>query len=184
MKHLLLTSFALLFFVTGCLTTEFKEISLHISEDGSGNGEIVYKNLLSQRYSEEDSPEKDFDNLVSEYIDGNLFEQEFPNLKIKSKKLYLENDKLNGKIEFDFNNISDLNFFKFNNESPIMYHLKSVDETFVESNGFYNEDIMPVVFWENSVKHLTLKTLISGEIIPEKDEFISLKDEFLKREKK
>lgn len=167
---------------SGCLTTEFKEITLHLENKGSGHGEIIYKNILSQKYADEDTPQKDFDELLNQYYYGTFIEDEFPELKITSKKLFLENDQLNGKVEFEFQNLTDIKFFQFNAESPIMYYIKGVDETFVESNGFYKEEIMPVVFWEKSEKHITLKTSISGEVNKENGDFISLKNLFLEWE--
>lgn len=169
-------------FYSGCLTTEFKEITLHIAADGSGHGEIIYKNILSQKYSDEDTPQKDFEELLNQYYHGSFIEDEFPALKISSKKLFLEKDQLNGKVEFEFQNLADIKFFQFNAGSPIMYYVKGVDETFVESNGFYKEEIMPVVFWENSEKHITLKTSISGEISNENGDFISMNDLYLQWE--
>lgn len=184
MKTLIAIFAAALIMINGCLTAEFKEISCQISEDGSGYGEIVYHNLLSQKYTDDDSPEEDFSELISQYIDGNVTEEEMPSIIIKSKKLFLENEKLNARIEFEFKNISDIKFFQYNSDSPIMYHISTVNETFVESNGFYNEEIMPVVFWERTIKNLKLKTSISGEIDPESNSFTSLKDEYLKWEAK
>lgn len=54
--------------LTGCLSTEYKECIFEIKSDGSGEGEIIFYNLVSVEDDEKDVSFKDFGKLVSDYI--------------------------------------------------------------------------------------------------------------------
>ncbi len=54
--------------LTGCLSTEYKEYIFEIKSDGSGEGEIIFYNLVSVEDDEEDVSFKDCGKLVSDYI--------------------------------------------------------------------------------------------------------------------
>ncbi len=61
--------------LTGCLSTEYKEYIFEINSDGSGEGEIIFYNLVSVEDDEKDVSFKDFGELVSDYIEGTNFER-------------------------------------------------------------------------------------------------------------
>ncbi|MCH7963862.1 MAG: hypothetical protein IH852_07985 [Bacteroidetes bacterium] len=54
--------------LTGCLSAEYKECIFEIKSDGSGEGEIIFYNLVSVEDDEKDVSFKDFGKLVSDYI--------------------------------------------------------------------------------------------------------------------
>jgi hypothetical protein len=169
-----------LFILNGCLTSEFKEYKLKINPDKSGTGSFKFINILSHNYSEEDSIDIDFIELVNDYVDGNKLEEKMPGVKIVTKKLFEENGRLSGLVEFEFKNIKDLGFHQYDENSPIMYYIDIWSENYVNSNGEFNPDIMPVVFWNKDTEEIRLKTTISGEVDTEDPSYVSLLDNYKK----
>lgn len=187
MKHLLsfisLLLFAMLI-LNGCLTLELKEYKIEIKSDKSGSGYFKFINILSHNYSGEDSLDSDFSELINDYLQGSKLEEEMPKLKIKSKKLIEEDGKLSGIVEFEFDHINDIGLYQYNDESPIMYFVNVWNENYVESNGKYDSEIMPVIFWEKDTKEIELKTTIAGEVDPDDPAYISLLDYYKKWKRK
>lgn len=180
MKKLSLFIALLIFAVqfTGCLTVEKKEYHISINKDLSGSGKIIFRNILHQKYGEDDSPQKDFEELISTYIDGDKLESDYSGLKIVKKELFEENGQLCGVFEFQFFNIQDVKLFRYNDQAPFMYYINTFDESYSSSNGYFDESKMPVVFWENNTKDLKLITSVAGEVSDEDTTYVSLLDEF------
>lgn len=169
---IILFSIALLPFMSGCLTTEYKEYRFTINADGSGEGTIKYINLMSQVASEQDSPEFDFNDLIESYIQGSTVEQEYPKATVISKELIVEDGILNGYVKISFKSLDAVNLYKYNEESPLMFYST---EEYVESDGDYNADAMPVVFWPGETTAVYIKTLIASTADGTEGEFVSLK---------
>ncbi len=158
-------TFAVLFFsvlvFSGCLTTEHKEYRLKIKKDGSGTAVIKHVNILSQKDEGKDQSFKDFAELVTDYIDGNKLQDDYPDAKIISKKLFEENNQLMGEFEMEFNGIGTFKLYKFDEDSPYMFYVDSFSETYVESNGTYNPDVMPIIFWDKNTTDFYIKTRVT-----------------------
>lgn len=152
-------------FLSGCLTCEYKQYSFSVDGDGSGKLTIKYYNIMSQKYGEDDSPEKDFKELIDDYINGEKLQEDFPLATVSSKKLTEQNGKLVGEVTYSFPALNTIKLFKYDDKSPLMFHISSMNETYEESNGYYDGEVMPVVFWERGSKNLTLKTKVAG--VPE-----------------
>jgi hypothetical protein len=169
---ILLFSLIMLPLFSGCLTTEYKEYRFTINDDGSGEGTIKYVNIMSQIASEQDSPEFDFNDLIESYIQGSTVEQEYPKATIVSKNLVAEDGVLNGYVKISFKSLDAVNLYKYDENSPLMFY---TTEEYVESDGDYNADAMPIVFWKGDTKEVYIKTLIASTEEGTEEEFVSLK---------
>lgn len=152
--------FSVLLF-SGCLTTEHKEYRLKINKDGSGKAVIKHVNILSQKDGEKDQSFKDFAELVTDYVEGNRLQDDYPNAKMLSKKLFEENNMLMGEFELEFDGIETFKLYKFDDDSPYMFYVDSFSENYIESNGVYNPDVMPVIFWDKNTTDFYIKTRVT-----------------------
>lgn len=162
--------------VSSCLTIEKKEYTFEINKDGSGSLRIKYINILSMKDDTATVTQSDFQELISNYIQGNQFEQDYPDAEIRSKRLYEEGGVLCGEVIMDFKNIRSVGIYQYDLSCPFMFNINSFldSEAFVSSNGQYGGDIMPVVFWPNTLDRLKLSTSVTT---PD-ETTISLVDEY------
>lgn len=148
-------------FLSGCLTCEKKEYTFEFTGKDSGRLTIKYINLMSTMDDTVDISEDDFSSLISDYYEGTELENSFPDATLISKRLFEENGVLCGEFVLEFANMTAGHLYQHNNKGPIMYCLScyAIDsEYYNESNGEYGGDIMPVVFWDQGLKTLTLST--------------------------
>ena len=165
----------------GCLTTEEKEYRFKVNPDGSGSGTIKFINIVSEEDEEKnisfddfgdlildyEDEEKnvsfdDFGELISDYIEGQKFEEENPNYTVTDKRLFEENGILMGEVTFTFNSLEDAGFYRHGccENSPYMYYLGSLSETFKECNGTYlgvNREF-PIIIWQPDAEAFYYKT--------------------------
>lgn len=147
-----------------CLTIEKKEYTFEINEDGSGSLRIKYINILSMKDDTVNVTQSDFQELISSYIEGDQMEQDYPDAVIRSKRIFEEGGVLCGEVIMDFNNLRSVGIYQYDLNSPYMFNISSFleSESFVSSNGEYGGDIMPVVFWPNTLSRLKLSTSITS----------------------
>ena len=154
--------------LTGCLSTEYKEYIFKINPDGSGDGEIIFYNLVSVEDDEKDDSFKDFGELVSDYIEGANFEDDNPNYQVTNKELFEMDSMLVGRVEFAFTNINDIGFYKSDDCdcSPLMYYMGDFGETYAESNGNYlgEEKDFPVIIWQSDANEIYIKTVVQEDL--------------------
>jgi len=150
--------------LSSCLTVEKKEYTFELKDNSSGMLTIKFINILSMKDDTADISEIDFNEMISGYIEGDQIEQDFPDAIIRSKKLFEENGVLCGEVIIDFNNLRNVGLFQYDSKSPYMFNIGSFleSETFLNSNGEYGGDVMPVVFWPKSLKTLKVSTYITS----------------------
>ncbi len=164
-------SFLVLFFsaiivLSGCLTAQYKEYEFEFKDGNSGTLTITHVNIFSQMYDDEDPDSTslaDYNELLDKYIVGEGLEEDYPNAKVRSKRLYEKNGELCGEIIFEFENPEDVNLYQYDKKSPYVFYFAG-DETYFNSNGKKPLEKMPVVFWDRKMKKkekLTLTTSIS-----------------------
>lgn len=175
-----LTSLIILFFLalllSSCLTIEEKEYTFEIKEDGSGSLRIKYINILSMKDDTATVTKSDFQELVTNYIEGDQLGQDYPDAVIRSKRIFEEGGVLCGEVIIDFKTLRSVGIYQYDPNCPYMFNINSFldSESFVSSNGDYGGDIMPVVFWPKTLNRLKLSTSIT---IPD-ETTISLVDEY------
>lgn len=150
--------------ISSCLTIETKEYTFEIKKDGSGSLRIKFINILSMKDDTANVVKSDFQELVTNYIEGNQFEEDYPDAVIRTKRLFEERGVLCGEVIMDFKTLRSVGIYQYDPNSPFMFSINSLidSEAFVSSNGEYGGDIMPVVFWPNTLSRLKLSTSITN----------------------
>jgi len=153
-------------YLQGCITVETKEYRLTLKSGYSGEGKIKYINIMRS----EDSLgtiESDYNGLIDDYLNGNKPEDEFLGVKKVKKRLFEEDNKLCGEMTFEFDDITKIRFYNYDNK-VWAYYIAAISpgifagsETYFSSNGTYAGESFPVVFWNNDQKVFELKTSLA-----------------------
>ncbi|MFH0895654.1 MAG: hypothetical protein V2A54_14555, partial [Bacteroidota bacterium] len=147
---------------TACLTCEKKTYTFTLNGKGGGTLTIVYYNIMSSKDGDKVVTDDDFSEMMNDYINGKKMEEEFPNAYGVKKELYEEGGKLCGKVTLSFDNFKGGKLYQYDKKSPIMYSLSgSLSETYLDSNGKFDGDVMSVVFWPKGTKSLNLSTTVT-----------------------
>jgi len=180
---LFLSVLSLLLF-DGCLTVESKEYSVKLRTDHSGEATIKFINIMSETDDTVDISNEDFQQLIEMYLHGTQMEKENPGFRNARKRLYEENGVLCGEITLTFDSLGALRLFKFDNDSPYMYFVGSPlsAEQYVESNGSFGREWMPVVFWPKDARELYVKTKTVSEVAFHRSLLPGFKEWQLKKE--
>lgn len=168
-------------FLVSCLTVEKKQYTFEFTGKNSGKLTIKYINIMSNVDSAGYTETQDFDELLNSYVNGTKIEESYPEVTNISKRLFEENGVLCGEVIMEFPNLSAARLYQFDSKSPFMFFASSVDvETYVESNGTYGGDNMPVVMFPSKMNKLTITTSISK---PTDESYVSLLGEYIKWKK-
>jgi hypothetical protein len=153
----------LAFLFTGCLTVEKKEYTFQLKDNNSGTLTIKFINIMSMKDDALDVSQGDFEELITNYIEGNEIEVDYEKALVRSKRLFEENGTLCGEVIIDFDNLASVGLYQYDSKSPLMFNVGSFldSETYLNSNGEFGGEVMPVVFWPKSLKTLTLSTYIT-----------------------
>lgn len=166
--------------MVSCLTVERKQYTFEFTGKNSGKLTIKYINIMSDEDSAGYTRVQDFDELLSSYINGSKIEESYPEAQNISKRLYEENGVLCGEVIMNFPNLQAARLYQFDKKSPFMFYASSVDgESYIESNGSYGGDVMPVVLWPSKLKKLIVSTSVSKP----SESSASLLDEYRKWKK-
>ncbi|HAH59283.1 MAG: hypothetical protein KUL83_00575 [Lentimicrobium sp.] len=171
-------AFVIMLILNSCLTVEKKSYTFEFTGENSGTLTIHYLNIISVMDDGQDVSAKDFKEMLEQYMDGNQIAEDFPGATNIRKRLYEENGKLNAEVKLDFPSLSAARLYQYDKNSPLMMCISAAydSETYIDSNGLYGNDFMPVVFWPAGTRKLTVITLVS-----EQDESgISLVEEYRK----
>lgn len=153
-------------FFTGCLTTETKEYSYKLDKDKSGHGTIRYINIMSDSVN---NAENDYQELIQSYLKGDEIKKDLSGAKNIKMRLFEEDNQLCGEVSFDFDDITQLKFYKYKDTGPWCYYLSVFSmgliggsETYFSSNGIFGGDQMPVIFWDGTQKEFKFKTSLTA----------------------
>jgi hypothetical protein len=147
------------FLLSGCLTAENKEVHLRLNPDGrTGSGTILFSNIMSSPGDTTDVSQEDFNSLIAEYYQGRKLEMENKGMKNVRKKLFKQDGKLMGEVEFDFDDLTSLGIFRYKETGPYMYYTVGdgffTSGQYVSSNGSYMGERMPIIVWDPTAKEL------------------------------
>lgn len=175
LRNSLLLLFGILF-ISSCLTVEKKEYVFELKDSNSGTLKIKFYNIMSMKDDALDVSDSDFEELVTNYIDGNEVELDYETAIVRGKRLFKEDGVLCGEVIIDFEDLNSVGLYQYDSKSPLMFNVGSFldSETYLKSNGEFGGDVMPVVFWPKSLKTLKLTTYITD---PD-ETTISLLDEY------
>lgn len=163
-KNILFISALAIF--AGCLGVEKKEYTIKLKGGESGTATIKYINIFSNDDNEKDVSFKDFGELVSDYLEGNKIEQDFPGIRDVKKRIFIENNTLCGEITFAFDSLSHVKLFRYE-DGPYMYYVNtgsSPSEKFEVSNGTFGGEKMPVIFWNKNTNDFQFRTLVTEDV--------------------
>ncbi|MGH2576064.1 MAG: hypothetical protein ACRDFC_10235 [Ignavibacteria bacterium] len=153
---------------SGCLTVETKEYQFKIKKDKSGEATVKYINIMSDNKDSAGIPEEDYGTLINSYLNGQKLQEDFPGAKNMKKRLYEEDNRLCGEVKFEFDDITNLKFYKYKAAAPWCYYLGgsmsfmgSFSESYFSSNGVFGGENMPVIFWDSNQKIFEFKTTIT-----------------------
>ena len=149
--------------ITGCLTVEKKEYTFQMKDNNSGTLTIKFINLISMMDDTTDVSGADYVELMNSYINGSQIESDYENAIVRSKRLFEENGVLCGEVIVDFTDLTSVGLYQYEAKGPYMLNVGSFleGETFLNSNGDYGGDVMPVVFWPKGNETLTLTTYVT-----------------------
>lgn len=168
-------------FMVSCLTVEKKQYTYEFTGKDSGKLTIKYINIMSNEDSAGYTRVEDFDDLLNSYINGSKIEEAYPAATNISKRLFQENGVLCAEVIMEFSNLSAARLYQFDKNSPYMFYANSVDgESYVESNGTYGGENLPVVMFPSKLKKLVVTTSVSS---PSDESYASLLGEYIKWKK-
>lgn len=155
---------ALALLITSCLTVEKKEYTFQFTGNNSGKLTIKYINIYASSVDSASQITDDFNDLQSNYITGEKTELDYPAATNVKKRLFEENGQLCAEVTMDFPDLAAARLYQYDKKSPIMFCVSTAfdTETYLESNGQYGGESMPVVFFDGESKVLKLTTKISA----------------------
>jgi len=151
--------------LSGCLTVAGKEYQIRLNDDYTGSATIRFIDIASEPDDTVDASGDDFHHLISAYLNGSEIENQNQGWHHVRKRLYEENGVLSGEISFEFDSLAAVWLFRFDQESPLMFYVgtdRSTEEV-LETNGVFNPESMPVVFWSHDSRELLLRTRIRSD---------------------
>ncbi len=126
----------------GCLDVEETEYRFLLQEDGSMTGMIQFNGIVSCLDDEEDVSEDDFNTLLNDYIEGDVFELDHPYMEFTNKHFLVSGGKLNATVDFTMADIAEGGFLIDSHCrcAPIYLVLPEDYKPVLYSNGEVSED--------------------------------------------
>jgi len=155
---------ALALLITSCLTVEKKEYTFQFTGINSGKLTIKYINIYASSVDSASQITDDFNDLKSNYINGEKVELDYPGATNIQKRLFEENGQLCAEVTMDFSDLAAARLYQYDKKSPFMFCVNTAfdTESYLESSGQYGGDFMPVVFFDAESKVMKLTTKISA----------------------
>ena len=150
--------------LSGCLTCEKKEYVFELTGPESGRLTIRYINIFSNSLDSTGEVQADYDELAGMWLNGEKIERDYPEATKIKKRLYESDGQLCGEVTMEFRNLKDVRLFRYNESCPYMLNTTTMaddGETFLNANGDFGGDNMPVIFWRPDNKTLRLSTTIA-----------------------
>ena len=150
--------------IAGCLTCEQKQYIFQLTGENSGRLTIKYINIFSSLIDSTGELTTDYNEMMELWLAGEKIERDFPDARKFKKRLFQENGTLCGEVIMEFNDLSKVHLFRYNGRGPYMFSMSGVNddsETFLQSNGEFGGDKMPVIFWPEDTRTLRLSTKIA-----------------------
>jgi hypothetical protein len=150
--------------VSSCLTCEKKEYIFQLTGENSGRLTIRYINIFSNSIDSVGELQTDLDELLNMWLHGEKIEHDFPKATKVRKRLFEQNYQLCGEVTMEFDNLESVRLFRFHNQGPYMFSMSAVNddgENFLQCNGEYGGEKMPVIFWQDDNRTLRFTTYIA-----------------------
>jgi len=150
--------------ISGCLTCERKEYVFQLTGENSGKLTIKYVNIFSSLIDSTSELTADYEELTEMWLKGEKLENDFPQATRFKKRLFEENGTLCGEVTMEFDDLSKVRLYRYKDKGPFMFSISGVNddgEAFLQSNGDFGGDEMPVIFWPEDTRTLRFTTKIA-----------------------
>lgn len=156
-KLLYLVSLLLITQVTGCIVFHSVSYEVNVNEDGTGTALLTIEDINTDATTKEI-----IDEDVKSIFEHGLKSQQFvDDLKsegkqIISRKVVVENEKLNAIVTYEFSDISRVEGLQFDN--PYFYLTIPVEDSIISTNGQITRTAeYQRIVWDKSIKILKFK---------------------------
>jgi hypothetical protein len=156
-KLLYLVSLLLITQVTGCIVFHSVSYEVNVNEDGTGTALLTIEDINTDATTKEI-----IDEDVKSILEHGLKSQQFvDDLKsegkqIISRKVVVENEKLNAIVSYEFSEISRVEGLQFDN--PYYYLTIPVEDSIISTNGQITRTAeYQRIVWDKSIKILKFK---------------------------
>lgn len=143
----------------GCLVGHKIVYQIDVNSHGRGVATVTYTDIRSNAANETDL-DKDKNTLFSYMIKSNQFVSDMKKegKEIISRKLYLENGKLNGKASYRFEKISDVENLSY--EDNFYYVTLQPDDSVITTNGvILRSSSFKRILWDSTFTSLQFEIL-------------------------
>lgn len=156
-KLIKLLSILFLIQLTGCIVFHSVSYEVNVNNDGTGTALVTIDDLNTDAATKE-MIDEDVKSILeyglksSEFVDGMNAEGK----KIVSRNLFVEKEKLNALISYEFNEISKVEGMQF--DDPYYYLTIPPEDSIISTNGqitVTNE--YKRIVWDKSIKTLKFK---------------------------
>jgi hypothetical protein len=158
MKNVIkLLSILLLIQLTGCIVFHSVSYEVNVNDDGTGTALVTIDDINTDAATKE-MIDEDVKSILeyglksSEFVDGMNAEGK----KIVSRNLFVEKEKLNALISYEFNEISKVEGMQF--DDPYYYLTIPPEDSIISTNGqiTVTSEYKRIV-WDKSIKTLKFK---------------------------
>lgn len=165
-KHFILFLF-LAFAVNGCIVFKSVSYEITLSDEVKGSSFVTIEDISSDSVTEEDfETDKqivfDYAYQSSEF----LTDMESEGKKVISRNLFVQENKLNAIISYEFDDITEVEQIQF--DDPYYYLTLSPEDSLISTNGqIFNYDEYKRIVWDKSIKTLKFKIFNSDTDNPQ-----------------
>ncbi|MBS4033395.1 MAG: hypothetical protein KGZ85_02925 [Ignavibacterium sp.] len=160
-KLIITALFVLTILLNGCLTFNTISYEVHLSPDGDGTVNVFVNDIRSDSFNQK-ALDEDKKNLFDFLLKSDNFIQQMKDEGkfITKRELKVEEGKLNGKVEYSFDEINNVEGIVY--ESPYYFLTVAPTDSILSTNGqvMVSDDYKRIV-WDNSIKVLKFKMFVS-----------------------
>jgi len=157
MKKLFILSFLAAFIFNGCIVFKTVTYEITITDDIKGTSLVTIEDLATDAATEEELDNDkqivfDYAHQSSEFLN----DMDSEGKKIISRNLFVQENKLNALVSYEFDNITEVEQIQF--DDPYYFLTLSPEDSIISTNGqvFISDDYKRIV-WDKSIKTLKFK---------------------------
>lgn len=142
------------FLMNGCVLFNSVSYEITMKTESSGSALVFIKDICTDAANEEEEM-NDVNNVFDYAAKSSQFitDQESEGKKITSRKLFVESNRLNGILSFDFDDINKVEGIQF--EDPYYYLTLSPEDSVISTNGqLFEYDHYKRIVWDKSIRVL------------------------------
>ena len=173
----ILILFLFLTLLQGCLVFNSVFYEVNLTDINTGTVSMNVKDIRSDALDASEL-EKDKQQLFQDMLKGKDFVDQLKDQgrNILSRNLYVENGKLNGSVEYSFNDISSVENLVY--QEPFYYVTFGLEDSIISTNGeiILSDDYKRIV-WDNSITTLEFEWFSTNTDNPNLVELVKYYDQ-------